>query len=62
MTERLAIKWADGSFVILPTNDLDQARKERDVADLGENVARHRCSIVRVRFDVLEVVEAQRKD
>jgi hypothetical protein len=59
--EALAISYSDGSYnVMTNTDNLEKARSECDFADHKENNPEHLSNIVRVRLEVLEVVEQRR--
>lgn len=58
--ECLALRYADGGFGVLPKADLAKAQDERVFVDTNEHDPRNLTDIVRVRIEVLEVVEKHR--
>lgn len=60
--ERLALHYSDGSMTVLAaTTPENTARHDREMADLHEARPGHLTNIVRVRFEIVEVVEENRR-
>lgn len=61
MTERLALQYSDGSIGVLRGDaSIEKAREEREFADVGEGNAKHLTNLVRVRVEVIEIIETHR--
>ena len=55
--EALAISYSDGSFNLMtPDTGIEKAREERGYADHKETDPAHLSDIVKIRFEVIEVV------
>ena len=61
VTEALALSYSDGGFGVMPPSyDADKTRQERECVDLNETQSKNLTDVVRVRVEVLEVVERHR--
>lgn len=55
-TECLALLYSDGTIGTLSSNDLAHAKREREFVDQGERSPEHLTKIVRVSFEIVEII------